>query len=168
KFKTNKTISEYNYLIQGVLENTDYFDNIKAMGSEYLMVETISVLNLFPETWKIENERFVIDSKGNKISCFTRYNFFTIEIFLGNDNMKSKTEFCEAMMRDLACPLSSVFFRVWFYRGGMISSYYYGDKYCQTEDRQCLRNINLSDINTLCKSCLLEDKTKHCSLILEF
>ncbi|MDO4161891.1 MAG: hypothetical protein Q4D80_02655, partial [Pseudomonadota bacterium] len=168
KFKTNKTISEYNYLIQGVLENIDYFNHLNAAGSQYSLGEIISALGLVPETWKKVSGMDLRDTRGYQVGFYTRNSHFSIEIILGKDNRKSDTEFCEAMMRDVACPLSNVFYRVWFFRYGKGNSYYYGDKYCRTEDMQCLRNMNLSDINTLCKSCISADSVRYCSLILNF
>ena len=72
------------------------------------------------------------------------------------------------MLRDFAQPLSDVLYMVRFYRLQFRSSYYYGNAYCGDENTECLRDLKLTEINQICKSCIDDEDLRYCSLILNF
>ena len=167
-FKINKAVGEYSMLATGLLEHVDYFNNLNKDGTQYPLVETVKALNLVPETWGIISVQDMRDSWGNLLGIFTRSGHFQLEINLGKGNSKSSVKFCEAMMRDFAQPLSNTLYQAYFFRWNHPGTSYYGDKYCYESDGECLRNLKLTDINQICKSCVDDESLRYCSLILNF
>ena len=167
-FKINKAVGEYSMLAAGLLEHVDYFNNLNKDGTQYPLVETVKALNLVPETWGIISVQNMRDSWGNLLGIFTRSGHFQLEINLGKGNSKSSVKFCEAMMRDFAQPLSNTLYQAYFFRWNHPGTSYYGDKYCYESDGECLRNLKLTDINQICKSCVDDESLRYCSLILNF
>ena len=167
-FKINKAVGEYSMLAAGLLEHVDYFNNLNKDGTQYPLVETVKALNLVPETWGIISVQDMRDSWGNLLGIFTRSGHFQLEINLGKGNSKSSVKFCEAMMRDFAQPLSNTLYKAYFFRWNHPGTSYYGDKYCYESDGECLRNLKLTDINQICKSCEDDESLRYCSLILNF
>ncbi len=167
-FKINKAVGEYSMLAAGLLEHVDYFNNLNKDSTQYPLVETVKALNLVPETWGVESVLDMRDSWGNRLGIFTRSGHFQLEINLGKGNSKSSVKFCEAMMRDFAQPLSNTLYQAYFFRWNHPGTSYYGDKYCYESDGECLRNLKLTDINQICKSCVDDESLRYCSLILNF
>ena len=167
-FKINKAVGEYSMLAAGLLEHVDYFNNLNKDSTQYPLVETVKALNLVPETWGVESVLDMRDSWGNRLGIFTRSGHFQLEINLGKGNSKSSVKFCEAMMRDFAQPLSDTLYQAYFFRWNHPGTSYYGDKYCYESDGECLRNLKLTDINQICKSCVDDESLRYCSLILNF
>ena len=167
-FKINKAVGEYSMLAAGLLEHVDYFNNLNKDSTQYPLVETVKALNLVPETWGVESVQYMRDSWGNRLGIFTRSGHFQLEINLGKGNSKSSVKFCEAMMRDFAQPLSDTLYQAYFFRWNHPGTSYYGDKYCYESDGECLRNLKLTDINQICKSCVDDESLRYCSLILNF
>lgn len=168
KWRINKTIGEYSMFVAGLLEHLDEFNNINKEANQYPLVETVKALNLVPETWSTVSIQNMRDTWGNQVGIFTRLGHLQLEIIQGKGNGKAAEKFCEAMFRDFAQPLSNVLYMARFMRWQFPSSYYYGDAYCGTENAECLRDLKLTDINQICKSCVDDEDLRYCSLILNF
>ncbi len=167
-WKINKAVNEYSMLTAGLLEHIDYFNNLNKDGTQYPLVNIVKTLNLVPETWGVESVQDMRDSWGNRLGIFTRSGHFQLEINLGKGNSKSSVKFCETMMRDFAQPLSNMLYAAYFFRWNHPGTFYYGDKYCNNSDSQCLRNLTISDITQICRSCVDDESLRYCSLILNF
>lgn len=167
-WRINKTVGEYSMFVAGLVEHIDEFNNINKEGTQYPMVETVKAMNLVPETWSIVSVQNLRDTWGNQVGIFTRSGHFQLEIIQGKGNGKAAGKFCEAMLRDFAQPLSDVLYMVRFYRWKFPSSYYYGNAYCGDENTECLRDLKLTEINQICKSCIDDEDLRYCSLILNF
>ena len=50
KYKLNKVIGEYSYLIQGLLQHAD---DLKKLPNNYSLNNLIQALNIVPEAWKV-------------------------------------------------------------------------------------------------------------------
>ena len=163
KYKINKAVEDYSYLIQGLLEN---IDDIKKMSDadckhQYSMVEVAYAKGLVPGTWtrlnNLGNSDFD-DSLGNNIRPFIRCNRLVIDFYLGgryknDDGFQSKGfpfRFCEALIQNMAQPLHEVVNRIAFSDGNA----WYGDSVCDA-DKKCLRNVSLPDIHKKCSSGLI-------------
>ena len=162
KYKINKTVEDYSYLIQGLLEN---IDDIKKMNSDcsyqYSMVEVAYAKGLVPGTWSRLNDlekADLEDSLGNNIRPFIRCNRLVIDFYLGGrftgENIyKSKgfsSRLCEALMQNMAQPLHAAVDHVSFSDG----SSWYGDGVCGA-DKKCLQSVSLSEIHKKCSSGLV-------------
>ena len=167
-WRINKTVGEYSMFVAGLVEHIDEFNNINKEGTQYPMVETVKAMNLVPETWSIVSVQDLRDTWGNQVGIFTRSGHFQLEIRQGKGNGKAAGKFCEAMFRNFAQPLSDVLYMVRFYRWQFPSSYYYGNAYCGDENTECLRDLKLTEINQICKSCIDDEDLRYCSLILNF
>lgn len=176
KFKVNKAVSEYSYLIQGLLE---HLDNIQRMSNvqegdvHHGLVSVVQAAGLVPETWNIinYNDR-MSDPYGNRIQIFSRKSRLVIDMYLGGfstledggiASLAFSPKFCSTLMHDVAQPLSSVLYYVWFTNS---SQTYFGDKFCGS-GKKCIRDLTISEMQQACSYCTKEsDKT--CGLILEF
>ncbi len=171
KFKVNKAISEYSYLMQGLLENLKDLQNVsKPNKSIYGLTSVVEAKNLVPKTWEKFDSCGYNDPYGNRINIFSRNRALVIDIYLGGfqsvDGGRVSTsfspKFCSSLMQNMVQPLASVLYKAWFTNGNI----YFGNDYCN-ENRSCIRNISLNEINSVCNYCTKE-VNKLCGLILEF
>ena len=177
KWKINKAISEYNFMIFGLL---DHIDEIKkqAIGSGF--VDLAYSLNFVPSSWKKQNNRLLIDDFNNNVQLFnntlSRYgkvNVFAFEIYFGQDgkgffdSTKHKI-LCRELMTTLAKPLHEIVYSVYLWRGktSSVNDYLFGTNYC-SGGRKCLADVTLTEIENLCRTCTV-DNSGDCSLVLYF
>ncbi|MCI7421567.1 MAG: hypothetical protein MSS98_07905 [Alphaproteobacteria bacterium] len=178
KFKVNKAISEYSYLIQGLMEHLteiQKMSNIQEGDVHHGLINVVQATNLVPETWKNAGNQAddkMIDPYGNVIQIFSRYERLVIDMYLGGysdlddgtqASLSFSPKFCSALMQDVVQPLSSVLYYAWFTNGNY---YFYGDKHCRSGSK-CIRDLKLSDINRACNYCT-KQSGRFCGLILEF
>ena len=166
KWKMNRTISEYGFLVNSFLE---YRDNLKNSihlegGGSYGLVDFAHKVNIIPPTWKKYNQNLVTDSLGIRTTIYlgmdgTGKQWIVLGWFANDEAFDMK--FCQTMMNDLAKPLHSVLYRVWFW-GGSASAY--GDELCE-KDRICLRNVTFAEIHEICQSCL---DNRNCMIYIWF
>ena len=177
KFKVNKAVSEYSYLIQGLLE---HLDNIQRMSNvqegdvHHGLVSVVQAAALVPETWSIiNNNDSMSDPYGNRIQIFSRKSRLVIDMYLGGfstledggrASLAFSPKFCSTLMQDVAQPLSSVLYYVWFTHGN--NQTYFGDKFCGS-GKKCIRDLTISEMQQTCNYCTKESG-KPCGLILEF
>ena len=78
KFKVDKAVSEYSYLIQGLLEHITEIQNLSSAGEtnqNYDIANVVFATNLVPETWVKENDPISMrDAWGNAINVFLVIN----------------------------------------------------------------------------------------------
>mgnify|MGYP004498577113 CR=1 FL=1 len=176
KFKVNKAVSEYSYLIQGLLE---HLDNIQRMSNvqegdvHHGLVSVVQAAGLVPETWnRINYNDSMSDPYGNRIQIFSRKSRLVIDMYLGGfsaledggtASLAFSPKFCSTLMQDVAQPLSSVLYYVWFTNSGQA---YFGDKFCGS-GKKCIRDLTISEMQQACNYCTKESG-KLCGLILEF
>ena len=174
QFKVDKAVSEYSYLIQGLLEHLKDLQNVSKPNEgdiQYGLTSVVEAESLVPETWeKISNHNYN-DPYGNLIRIFSRSQTLVIDMYLGGysdlddgtqASLSFSPKFCSALMQDVVQPLASVLNKAWFTNGNE----YMGDAYC-SESTLCIRNISLREINNVCNYCTKE-ANKLCGLILVF
>ncbi len=168
KWKMNRTISEYGFLVNSFLE---YRDNLKNSihlkgGGSYGLVDFAHNVNIIPPTWKAFNQNLVTDSLGIRTTVYlgidgTGKQWIVLGWFANDEAFDMK--FCQTMMNDLAKPLHPVLDRVWFW-GVRGSTYVYGDELCE-KGRICLCNVTFSEIQEMCQSCL---ENRNCMIYIWF
>ena len=174
KFKVNKAIREYSYLMQGLLENLKDLQNVSKPNEgdvQYGLTSVVKAKNLVPKTWEKVGPIDYDDPYGNRIRIFSRNQALVIDMYLGGyqpvDGGSVSTsfspKFCSSLMQNVVQPLASVLYKAWF---TTIGNTYFGNDYCN-ENRNCIRNISLNEINSVCNYCTKE-VNKLCGLILEF
>ena len=179
KFKVNKLLDEYSMLLYGLLGNVREFRNQSRADSRSLvgLIDYAKAASLVPETWKKVNNTRMTDSQGNVILLFSRSNRLVMDIYIGGvvnektGTMTYSTDYnatvCRELMQNFAKPLHSEVQFVSFYRwtDGEYAHLYRGDEYC-AKGEKCLRDITLTEINDLCKSC--EGNKEACCINIEF
>lgn len=175
-FKLNKAISEYSYLIYGLLEHLTDLRNVSKNGTagrQYGLTDIVEAANLVPKTWIRDNNADFHDPNGNYIRVFSADGRVVIDMYLGSfqvvENKSASTAFspklCSRIMQDIVQPLASVLYVAWFTNDS--GKYYYrGESYCFA-NQKCIRDLTLQEINSACKSCTKE-AGKVCGLILAF
>ena len=173
KFKVNKAIGEYSYLIHGLLEHLDEF-KISETSAQLPLVDIVKALELVPETYKKYNNSLLSDPYNNYLHIFSSSKKVYISIQMGltaqnTDGSYSSagfsTNFCTALFDNIAKPLHSALYEAHVYRTNAANLRFYGDKYCNG-DVKCLRNATLKDIYDTCKSC--DKKNAACDVTLAF
>lgn len=182
KFKINKAVSEYSYMLTGVLE---YMDSLKELskGTSHVMLADFFVsANIVPSSWEkrvVRNNIVVlIDSYGNEISPYADYGTkgITIDFRLGGFSAKDQNtdvsqsfsaDFCVNWFQNFAVPLHNVVDNAWFFKSNQWppSAILQGDAHCVAHSK-CLRNTTLNEINQLCHSC--QGSKEWCQLIIHF
>ena len=156
KFKVNKAISEYSLLIFGILEHLDDLrptacDNTNFCG----LASYYQAANLLPGNWIVTDDAHIYDSNGNIIFTFVRNKRIGFDLYLGAATGSSKfpQKLCKELFTNLVKPLHSSLYHAGIWGNVNGGNYLYGDNICQTDGLKCLRDISLSEINSLCKSC---------------
>ena len=169
KWKVNKAIGEYSYLIQGLLE---HIDNIRKMPNNTGLVNVVDAKGLVPASWKKSGPRDMTDNNGNRIRIFSRNQYLVIDMYLGELKQNSEgkllspsfsSAFCTELMQNVVYPLQDALSYAWFTNSG---TSYWGNSYC-VNGRKCIRDLSLAEINKICNYCKAEAGSP-CGLILEF
>ena len=168
KFKVNKAISEYSLLIFGILEHLDDLrptacDNTNFCG----LASYYQAANLLPGNWIVTDDAHIYDSNGNMIFTFVRNKRIGFDLYLGAATGSSKfpQKLCKELFTNLVKPLHSSLYHAGIWGNVNGGNYLYGDNICQTDGLKCLRDISLSEINSLCESC---DDGEACCIGIEF
>ena len=156
KFKVNKAISEYSLLIFGILEHLDDLrptacDNTNFCG----LASYYQAANLLPGNWIVTDDAHISDSNGNMIFTFVRNKRIGFDLYLGAATGSSKfpQKLCKELFTNLFKPLHSSLYHAGIWGNVNGGNYLHGDNICQTDGLKCLRDISLSEINSLCESC---------------
>ena len=174
KFKQNQAISEYNTLIQGLLEHED---DIRKLNFKDSLTEIAHSLNLIPSSWEVNGTQLK-NQDGQYVGLFvdsTSSYTWALEIWLAYD---SDTEYnynrlslCRAIYKDLARPLLDTVQTVRMFYGGSKDVGYWGNyldgKMCGRKQYKCLRDIRPDEIENWCRSCT-ENNTARCTITLFF
>ena len=167
KWRINKLMEEYSYMIQGILGHLTEFQKLPRNTG---LVDVGLAMNFIPSNWKKINPLLAYDTFGNVVKPYARDKRVVIDFYLGglSDGQKSKgfsPRICAAIMKDLVKPLHSSLTYAWIFRGGfVVTDYFRGDTRC-TSNATCLRDITPDDINRVCNLC---DGERQCSITIEF
>ena len=167
KWRINKLMEEYSYMIQGILGHLTEFQKLPHITG---LVDVGLAMNFIPSNWKKIDSVQAYDTFGNVVNPYVRDKRVVIDIHLGgfSDGMKTKgfsPRICAAIMKDLVTPLHSSLTYAWIFRSGLAATdIFRGDSIC-TSNVTCLRDITPDDINRVCNGC---DGERHCSITIEF
>ena len=180
KWKADRLVSEYSNLILGLLANVGEFQNMSKTAdydTQIGLAQYVQAASLVPQTWKYIRDSRMYDSEGNPILMFSRRNRLVIDIYIGTElngsnNISGKSKgfsvtLCREIMQNLTKPLSSSLQFSRFYQWSKMedSSVYWGNAGC-SDGRKCLRDLTVSEINDICKSCNKDSEA--CGINLEF
>ena len=180
KWKADRLVSEYSNLILGLLANVGEFQNMSKTAdydTQIGLAQYVQAASLVPQTWKYIRDSRMYDSEGNPILMFSRRNRLVIDIYIGTElngsnsiSGKSKgfsVTLCREIMQNLTKPLSGSLQFSRFYQWSKMedSSVYWGNAGC-SDGRKCLRDLTVSEINDICKSC--DKDSEACGINLEF
>ena len=183
KFKLNKALDEYSFMIFGLLE---HFDDIRKIGhissGDTGLAELMQAIRIVPTNWKqIDASRFA-DSIGNYINVFYRMKDvdderLIIDMWLGgiqqntdgtNASGAFSNNLCVSLYQNLVQPLHKTLQYAGNYRAGSDGKHFtpfWGDAYCQS-GRTCLSRMKVSDFYNACNSC--QKGSEICTLTLSF
>lgn len=162
KWKMNKAIAGYNYLVFNLSEHIDLFrqsQNQKLMGS------IVYRLNAVPESWTYKNGT-LYDPTGTSVIVMGRNKVLALDIRLGKDVERSRKK-CVEIYKGFIQPLHESVKDVWIHntKGGYTT--FYGDKYCDGVYRKkCLKDMKLQDMSQVCKACPYNEQ--NCPIAVEF
>ena len=172
KWKENKVVGEYSYLIQGIIEHLSDFEKLKGEEIRYDLLPTLAAMNLLPGNWNnaadYDGHKNVSDTLGNTLSVFSRGKRVVMTILFGassvseSGNTVSQTfsgQLCKAFWQNLIVPLHEHLYLAGVYCNNRDSlpNYFFNDKYCR-EDRQCFSKITLSDIDRICRTTAADEE----------
>ena len=165
KYKINKTIEQYNYLILGML---DYIGDAKKItGSSNVGLTNIAeAAGLIPTTWTKENEFNLRDEFRNIVQTFydPRAGELSIDFALGLEKNSTVDRLCVVLFNNILLPIGSSVSEVLVLNNKSNFAVYYGQNRC-TSSRMCLKDVTLSDIRNSCDFCA---ENKGCSIALKF
>ena len=168
KYKLNKTVEEYSYVIHGLLEHLPELQKLNSSDSQYMLTDFLLAANMVPPTWSRRGTD-LSDSYGGAIAIFIRSNHLSLEIYhhypYASGGALSSVEFCKTMIKDIAQPLASAMYGVGLYQFDYADGAVYGDAYCD-DGKICLRDLTVSEINKICHS--YKEGVSYSSVILYF
>ncbi len=172
KYKINRLKDEYVWFIHNVLQ---YDSGWKKEAKRHPDVELFHIeryvynMGLFPQSWYINNEGWIIDSLGSQFTLFVRQPYGKIDIDYQTKGKKKSSadakDLCITMAVDVFKSMAANVFRFSAYTEkydedgqltGRDSLQWFGDNYC-TKNRKCLQDLNISEIADHCSTCALED-----------
>ena len=175
KYKMNKVISEYSFMISGLLE---HLNNLKqnssdVSGTKIGLTDFAEAANIIPSTWKKASATSLTDSYGNGIVMYLGATqndgkLLVLDFWLGGKDKSFDVKFCREFFYNVAYPLHPVVIHASMHRdeqGTTRANIWRGDAYCDGS-RKCLRDITLSDINSACHTCV--NGKESCAVILWF
>ena len=172
KWKIDKMIDEYTFLLHGMLEHVDTLKYLNPTSSTVGVVDVLQASGLIPPTWEKMDTFRIWDSNGNLIALFSRNNQLGFSVNIGgyrqNDDGKNVSEgfskqTCLTLFKDLFYPLHSAASRVWLHHNPT-TEIFAGDKFC-TPDVQCLRDATLAKMKAACDVC---DGKTNCDISVGF
>ena len=181
KWKVNKAVADYTYLIQGLMEQRTAIIKSKSITGEEGLVDLAQSTDLTPPNWEKIDDAWISDEYGNEVHLYsTKYGLFnlpdriTFDIALGGyylnaDNNKTSPNFseklCLEIYKNLVVPLHSALMYGGLFRSTG-SHQLFGDGYCQSDNRKCLKDLTPVEINDICRSC--DKKAQRCAISLMF
>ena len=167
KFKVNRTLEHYNYLVLGML---DYVIETKNLAEQTNtgMTMIAEAAGLIPATWKKENNFNLRDDMDNIVQIFANKTELSIDYVFQNSEKYSITDkLCNDLFNNTLKPLSNSIKVIYVTIAKKIDfAVYYGNTTCDTtKSQKCLRNVSLSDIRDSCNFCA---KQKLCSIAVKF
>ena len=182
KWKVNKAVSEYSYILFGALEHLKEIQDLTYNGQGDVKIDVIKMiegLNLFPNSWNINKSPFTdteyqfFDSYGNRGLIYSRNHKLVLSLLLGSYGFDEdggtitanySDLLCLQLMQNLAYPLHNALYDVLLWRSKGASYTFYGDAYCNRNNK-CLAHVSLDEMHKACSSC---SKKEACSFTLEF
>ncbi len=174
KFKINKTIEEYSYLIQGLVEHLPEIKYLSHDDTSITLYEYVQAAHLVPETWKIDGHR-ITDANGSTVYVFSQNDTLTINFYLGgitsstgeNVTASFSDKLCMALFQNLGQPLHEAvtLARTSKWGHGDKLRFFYGDAYCGG-DKKCLKDATLAEMKEACGIC--DNTNSWCNFTLEF
>ena len=173
KYKINKMTEEYTMLMTGLMEYQESL--FKTYSGDYdnrFLSQFIIDAKLVPETWKLVNQQFIADSLGNKINTYVDTadtgTKFTSDIYIVPSGINKDSEYayelCMALAKDVVYPLAAnMDYAALFINNDAITNsgnYMVYTKSCYDSGFnkvKCLSDMTLSEISTICKSCIKKD-----------
>ena len=187
KFKVNKIINEYSFMLAGIVEHADDLGrNSYRKESGYFgegLVDWIEGMNLVPATWHRINDIAMSDSSGNVVQWYKADNRLAVDFYLGGwheDKSQSysgwldgKTsasfspKLCVDMFESLVQPMHHVLHEANTFNSKQSGKgvVFLGDSICGSENKKCLSSAKLADFHQACQVC---DATGVCAITLWF
>ena len=171
KFKVNKAIEQYSYIINGLIKPAD---ELKIRGDKsgqmfYSYINVVEALGLLPPSWSNKRDNIGIhDDLGNYLQFFVRNKNVVIDFYLGGIGFETDSwyksnsfspKLCQEIVQNVFYPLHSVLHHV-----VLVKDAYYGDAFCGS--KKCLAEIKPSKINALCRACENNGESG-CALVFE-
>lgn len=177
KIKANKLVGEYNNLIWGLFDKVDDIHRISTNNGAFNgIVDYVQALSLVPETWQKVSSYKLYDSEKNIVQVFSRNNRLVVDFYIGGQISNSllvntkgfSANLCQDIMSNIVKNFSNVlyYFRlIQWSKNDENATIYWGDRYC-LEKHNCLRNLTISEISSLCQLCKSDKET--CGINIEF
>ena len=173
KYKINKMTEEYTMLMTGLMEyENNLFKTHTGKLEERFIAQLVLDTKLVPENWKLINKYYLIDSLGNYIHPYVDTaatgTKFTADIQITQGGINKNSDFayqlCLALSYEVVYPLSSNADYASLFipndvmpNHGIYTVYTTSCLDSQFEKVKCMSDMTLSEISTICKSCVKKD-----------
>ena len=174
KFKLNKAIEEYSYLINGMLDYIEFAQKYKSDQTFVGATQIAEAAGLIPQTWIRRGDYGVNDAYGNYLQVYINASSHNLVIdFYLQGMSKAETDqytqtfsgkLCTEIFNNIVIPLNSAILRAHLFRSKNGSKIYYGQSTCSGKAK-CIRDMTLSDVHDTCNYCTGEDS---CAITLFF
>ena len=172
KYKLNKTISEYSYLIYGLLEHMDDLKSVPVGMGQFNFTDFARAINIVPSSWTAEDNKAMWDNNGNIVQSYRGGTVLLLDFYLGGWQKSADStisanfspKLCVEMFNSIMTPLHSAVYSVNTYNSTKGDITFFGDAYC-SEGRGCLSNATLAQIKSACEHC---DASGVCCITIRF
>lgn len=174
KFKLNKAISEYAYLIFGLQDYIEFAHQYKSENTYNGATQIAEAAALIPQTWKRLNDYIIYDAYNNRLQIYinAQTHNLVIDFYLDGMSKAEKNEYintfsgklCMDIFNNIVIPLNSAITKASLFRSKNSGKSFYGQTACST-GLKCIRDMKLDDVRTTCNYCTKEDS---CAITLFF
>ena len=174
KFKLNKAISEYAYLIFGLQDYIEFAHQYKSENIYNGATQIAEAAALIPQTWKILNGYSIYDAYNNRLQIYinAQTHNLVIDFYLDGMSKAEKKQYlntfsgklCMEIFNNIVIPLNSAITKASLFRSKNGSKVFYGQTACST-GLKCIRDMTLDDVRTTCNYCTEESS---CAITLFF
>ena len=175
KYKVNKTIDEYSFMITELLT---YRDNLTKNSDErpIYLAQIVKDLNFVPQTWQIYSNVHITDTLGNRVAPYiSTENNFVIDVNIFSNDKKSSDyskELCIALIKDVAQnmygSIKTISPQNTQHSSGEKAAPHFTTECQNLKDStyKCLKDVTMPEITASCQECLRN--TSICNFVFIF
>lgn len=174
KHKINKLTEQYTLFIQEylLLHRKDWRRVYQEKQQRVLLAPYMAAMGL-PAGWKIKStgSQFLLDNLGYSVVPFSEQSYIGFDFFIRQvgENSNADYELCRQFFLNVIKPFENDIHHTSLYQpnNSNTNTLWFGTSDCNKQ-RNCLANLKLDDVLSLCQRCSTTDTSDRCVIAVRF